>query len=98
MPERGVRRAMGFVLALAASCSDSRQDFAETDIDCGGLACPRCADGKACMVARDCAGGACVMLVCRTAGTANCANAKKDGSETDVDCGGGNCPKCVISK
>lgn len=27
-----------------------------------------------------------------------CANMMKDGLETDIDCGGGICPKCAINK
>ena len=29
---------------------------------------------------------------------ASCTNNEKDGDETDVDCGGGTCPKCNAGK
>jgi hypothetical protein len=32
------------------------------------------------------------------AGSGACANGIKDGSETDVDCGGGDCPACEDGK
>jgi hypothetical protein len=28
----------------------------------------------------------------------SCANGSKDGTETDVDCGGGECPRCDVEK
>ena len=42
-----------------ARCSNAVRDGAESDVDCGGGACPKCADGKACVAASDCAAGAC---------------------------------------
>ena len=40
------------------TCSDGIKNGTETDVDCGG-SCPRCPNGKACLVANDCIGGAC---------------------------------------
>ena len=41
--------------AAGPSCSNGVRDGDETDIDCGGGACPACANGRACVAARDCA-------------------------------------------
>jgi hypothetical protein len=40
-------------------CNDSILDGDETDIDCGGSSCPKCASGKTCLVSTDCVGGTC---------------------------------------
>jgi hypothetical protein len=78
-------------------CQDGAKDGTETDIDCGGTCSVKCADGKGCNVSGDCtsnhcsgAGGTCLPVAC--------FNTTKDGAETDVDCGGGTCPKCATGK
>jgi hypothetical protein len=40
-------------------CLDAMQDGMETDVDCGGPVCARCAQGKKCLVNSDCVTGAC---------------------------------------
>jgi hypothetical protein len=71
----------------------------ETDIDCGGtladsLGNPavKCVSTKACKVGGDCDSGFCTGLVCepRKAG-------RKDGDESDVDCGGGVDPDLGVA-
>jgi hypothetical protein len=42
-----------------ATCHDGKLNGNETDVDCGGGTCPRCADGKACRVDNDCVSGTC---------------------------------------
>ena len=76
-----------------STCSNSVKDVAngETDVDCGGLICQKCADGKTCLIASDCNSNTCIGGKCYPA---TCTNGAKDGNETDVDCGG-SCPKCV---
>jgi len=76
------------------ACSDGTKNGTETDIDCGG-GCPnKCADGKACSVAADCAGGACPGGMCAKAPT--CTDGIKNQTETDTDCGGGGvCAPCA---
>lgn len=58
------------------SCSDGLKNGAETDVDCGGstASCARCAQGKVCGAASDCATGlSCVDGVCcQSACTALC--------------------------
>jgi formylglycine-generating enzyme required for sulfatase activity len=82
-----------------AICSDGIFDGTETDVDCGGTICPRCQDGKHCVNDGDCAGGSCQDIdgqrICRTP---TCNDGKRNGDETDVDCGGKTCPRCTIGK
>lgn len=40
-------------------CTDGVKSGAETDVDCGGNACPACADDMACTKASDCMNGSC---------------------------------------
>ena len=54
-------------------------------------ACVDCTNGADCMAAgKICQSGNCV--------SPDCANAKKDGSETDIDCGGAECNPCGTNK
>ncbi len=78
-----------------ATCTDGIKNDAETDVDCGGGVCGKCADKKACVAATDCSVGSCINKVCAAAPT--CTDAMKNGSETDVDCGG-TCGKCADTK
>src|SRR4051812_33535945 len=41
-------------LVMPASCLNNLRDGDETDVDCGGVKCPRCASGKMCKIAIDC--------------------------------------------
>ena len=74
------------------TCTDNKQNGAETDVDCGGAACPKCADSKKCAAATDCTSGVCTGGVCVAP---SCMDKIKNGAETDVDCGGAACPKCA---
>ena len=85
------------------SCSDGVKNGQETDIDCGGPNCRRCPDGEACFINNDCESNFCnrsagptVAGVCRI--KASCRNGRKDGGETDVDCGGPECPPCEFGQ
>jgi hypothetical protein len=71
----------------AASCRDGIRNGAETGVDCGGAGCPPCGDGIGCQVAADCASGVCPAAL-HTCAAPACADLVKNGSETDVDCGG----------
>jgi len=46
------------------TCSDNNQNALETDIDCGGSRCNKCADTKTCSAATDCLSGICANKVC----------------------------------
>ncbi len=60
-------------------------------MDCGGL-CGGCATNQACLGAADCLSGVCTANVCAAPA---CPDGVKNGTETDVDCGGSGCPKCA---
>jgi hypothetical protein len=90
------------------TCNNCVQDaeLAETDIDCGGDACPPCAIDQHCMTDADCESGACGGAgLCEAAPTdppcdtpdpenPTCNDCTVNGPETDVDCGGDSCLPC----
>jgi hypothetical protein len=45
-------------------CTDGKRDGDETDVDCGGATCSRCANGKACLVDSDCTSANCQGHTC----------------------------------
>jgi hypothetical protein len=64
----------------------------ESDYDCGGSQCKRCAPGQACKGASDCRSSVCLGGKCQGA-THN--DGEKNGDETGKDCGCAECPlKC----
>ena len=48
----------------AGGCTDSVKNGEETDVDCGGDECPRCAVDKVCSVDSDCSSFACLSSKC----------------------------------
>jgi len=78
-------------------CNDKTQNGGETDIDCGGFACPACAASKKCVSGLDCLSKVCSSAT-NTCATATCSDGVKNGAETDTDCGGGTCNTCVAGK
>ena len=88
----------------APTCSDSVQNQQETDVDCGGPNCSTsttaCANGKICKVNTDCLESWCVISSGSTGVCTHptCSDSVKNGTESDVDCGG-TCPaKCADGK
>jgi hypothetical protein len=61
----------------------------------GGKVCDGAERCVGCLSAADCAGQLCVEGSCLPL---SCANQQKDGSESDVDCGGAECQRCVDGK
>jgi hypothetical protein len=85
-------------VCVTNACDDHRQDYAETDIDCGGGMCPACALGRGCFQPSDCGSNICdaLMHVCISS---LCADHRQDGAETDIDCGGNTgCPACNVGQ
>jgi hypothetical protein len=84
-------------VCAAATCTDNVKNGTEVDIDCGGADCAPCADGKLCGAASDCASSVCSgnPLNCQAP---LCTDTVKNGSESDVDCGGATCAKCGPTK
>ena len=56
-----------------------------------------CAVGTACTSDANCASNACD-AVSQLCVASQCADQRKDGNETDVDCGGGTCSACAINQ
>jgi hypothetical protein len=90
----------GAKLCLPPTHADGIKNLGETGIDCGGAALPlKCPVGQGCAVTADCNNVACngATFVCDPAsGTDNI----KNGTETDVDCGGGaptNAKRCAVA-
>ncbi len=84
------------LLCAAPACNDTFKNGSETDVDCGGPTCPDCANGKTCAASTDCSSAFCnpTTLVCAAP---LCNDGFKNGTETDVDCGG-SCPDCALGK
>src|SRR5947207_11260847 len=76
------------------ACDDGNLNGSETDVDCGGLACGRCDDHKDCLTAGDCKSGLCMNAACAPV-PATCRDGIRNGTETDLDCGGAECPACA---
>ena len=69
----------------AGDCQDGIRNNAETDIDCGGPACPACAVGSTCGRHEDCDSSVCRAGTCQAP---SCSDGKQNGDEGGVDCGG----------
>lgn len=70
-------------------CTDSTQDGIETDVDCGGGECPKCAISKTCLVSADCETGFCADGVCCNepcTGVCRACSAAKKGQGEDGIC------------
>jgi hypothetical protein len=78
------------ILGQLPLCANGEKDGVETDVDCGGGVCGKCQSDQACIGATDCASGLCAVVagLKKCALPAYCTNLVKDGTETDVNCGG----------
>jgi hypothetical protein len=86
-------------ICQVATNTDETRNLDEIDVDCGGPTAmtPRCANGRNCATAKDCASNSC------NSATKKCQapppnNNEKDGQETDIDCGGPVAPACAPTK
>lgn|GEM_PF-959826 len=75
-------------------CSDGDTTVDETDRDCGGRTCAPCEADKKCVTGSDCQSAICTNQICQPP---SCADLALNGTETDVNCGGG-CPACENGK
>jgi hypothetical protein len=72
-------------------CVDGMKNGSETDVDCGGPVCSKCADGDGCIVPSDCVVGVCTNNQCDGIPTA--AQAPDSLAPTVSN----YAPKCVVS-
>lgn len=77
------------------TCADELKNGTETDVDCGGSSCRKCAAGKSCTGDTDCTTRFCAANKCAVP---SCTDRFKNGTETDVDCGGNGCAPCADNK
>ncbi|MGQ0508764.1 MAG: hypothetical protein ACT4TC_25970 [Myxococcaceae bacterium] len=84
-------------VCVRPTCSDGLRNGDETDADCGGSCAAKCVTGKGCLHARDCVTASCEDRVCKVP-SMTCADRIKNGSESDVDCGGACASKCVVGR
>jgi hypothetical protein len=88
---------------VAATCVDSIEMMPESDLDCGGPDCLKCAEGKECIAVADCEGVCDTSVMPFLCLAATCADMLQNQDETDVDCGGscatgGKTMKCDAGK
>lgn len=82
-----------------ASHTDGKANLGETDVDCGGdTKAPRCAKGKKCEAASDCAGAIACHPTKKVCSGPAYDDGLKNGAETDVDCGGDAAHPCDVGK
>lgn len=81
----------------ADTCSNGARDGNETDVDCGGSCERKCLFQRACVTGGDCLSGTCV-AGSNTCALDQCSDARTNGSESDVDCGGTCDVKCAVDK
>jgi hypothetical protein len=74
---------VGFV-CQSPTCSDTRKNGGESDVDCGGPSCGPCSDGKECHAHADCLSQVCFNGVCQAP---TCLDGVKNGEESGTDCG-----------
>ena len=101
-------------ICFDSGCNNQKKDGHETGTDCGGDQCPACDALQGCKQTADCkTGNTCIdnttltpcddaTSSCQTnTGTCypdTCRNGNLDVRETDIDCGGGLCLPCAVSK
>ena len=86
---------------VADACDDRHRDGNESDVDCGGGVCPPCPANPPvwhCDHDSDCESGLCHLVPnesARICTSSECFDARLDGDESDVDCGGPVCGACL---
>ena len=81
---------------ICVSCDNDIKDGHESDLDCGGTSCDRCADQKQCTKDSDCKSGMCSSGTDKTC--ISYFDGIQNGAETDVDCGNSPAHPCADMK
>ena len=80
---------------VADTCHDEVLTTGETDVDCGGTCNAKCRTGASCVDADDCASALCSPTTNRCVSD-RCEDAVRNGTESDVDCGGDCQALCAV--
>ncbi len=82
------------------TCADGARNGEETDVDCGGPTCAECPNGRGCLAGGDCRSGSCETGagLCVNPGGPTCTDGMQNRDETDVDCGGLYCARCMLGE
>jgi hypothetical protein len=95
-----VRCDLGSKKCAAPSHDDLLKNDGETGVDCGGEAPKKCPTGEGCLANDDCDNVLCDVPTA-TCAKPSASDGLKNGTESDVDCGGGaptNAPRCPMAK
>ena len=89
-------------VCLPPAHDDGIKNLDETGIDCGGptMSVKRCPTGETCVATSDCDNVICNAMT-KVCDPPTPTDGLKNGTETDVDCGGGaptNAPRCLIDQ
>jgi hypothetical protein len=93
--------ASSCVVVVSSSCTDGLLNGDESDIDCGGSCGSTCGTNEHCFANHDCASGVCDPSGrCAPGGPppASCTDGVRNGTESDVDCGGSCGATCAANK
>jgi hypothetical protein len=88
-------------LCVGPSCTDKVQNGDETGVDCGGSCTTKCEAGIGCKSDADCNNLKCDVGKTNLCLAPTSSDGLQNGTETDVDCGGGpptNAPACAVGK
>lgn len=59
-----LRKVNSLIYLVVESCEDHVKNQDESDVDCGGVKCPRCALGRRCKAECDCISDSCKNKTC----------------------------------
>lgn len=86
------------ITCIFIDCFNGILDGAETDVDCGSPDCAKCTDGQGCLDAASCQSNHCVASLCAAGTCMDGIFNNAELGESDVDCGGPVCEKCLSGK
>ncbi|HVI07670.1 MAG TPA: DNRLRE domain-containing protein [Candidatus Binatia bacterium] len=87
--------ATGYTGACSYSCNNGT--WTQVTNTCVAQCNSNCPVGAACTSNAACSSNACDFVTSKCV-TSTCVDQRKDGNETDVDCGGGTCQACAVGQ